>query len=142
MKVLFLFIILISAVFAEFRRDSTRNIVIDLENLMIWQDDENVVNIVKNHKDAIEYCRDLELAGATDWRLPNVDELQLIVDKSNEKTSTNKAFRYAIPEHFWVSDTLWRSFNFYAKYINFVSGTPYFFNRDYKKHIRCVRDIK
>ena len=29
---------------------------------------------------ALEYCEDRELAGHTDWRLPNVRELQSLVD--------------------------------------------------------------
>lgn len=142
MKTILLIVVLISSLWAEFRRDSSRNIVIDLEHMMIWQDNDDVIKIKKTHKDAIKYCEDLNFAGASDWRLPSIKELELIVDKNNHKDSIKKVFRYSLPEHYWAKESLWRSFHFYAKYMNFTSGTPYFYNRDYEKYVRCVRDIK
>jgi hypothetical protein len=32
--------------------------------------------------DAIDYCENLEIDGAADWRLPSIKELQTIVDES------------------------------------------------------------
>lgn len=37
-----------------------------------------------NHAGAVTYCRDLRLSGFRDWRLPTVDELEQIYDKSVE----------------------------------------------------------
>jgi len=40
--------------------------------------------------DALDYCENLELAGKSDWRLPNAKELQYIVDYTNAPSVTGK----------------------------------------------------
>ena len=40
--------------------------------------------------DALKYCEELELAGYSDWRLPNAKELQYIVDYTNAPSITGK----------------------------------------------------
>ncbi len=44
-----------------------------------------------NWKEALEYCEELKLAGKSDWRLPNVKELQYIVDYNRSPDTTNSA---------------------------------------------------
>lgn len=45
----------------------------------------------KNWEEALNYCENLSLAGASDWRLPNTKELQGIVDYSRSPQTTNSA---------------------------------------------------
>jgi len=43
---------------------------------------------------AKKYCRDLRLAGDSEWRLPTIDELQGIYDKSAEAPGINPTSRW------------------------------------------------
>ena len=52
--------------------------VTDQNTGLIWQQQDD--GIGRNWQDSLAYCEDLELAGQTDWRLPNIKELQSIVD--------------------------------------------------------------
>ena len=42
-------------------------------------------------QDAISYCENLTLAGESEWRLPNIKELQYIVDYSRSPDTTGSA---------------------------------------------------
>lgn len=143
MKTLLILFILTSVIFAEnFRRVASTEVVIDSKRFLMWQDNSDVIEVRKKHTQSIEHCDSLDFAGYDDWYLPTIEEFKTIVDKKNEKSSINSAFKYNLPEGYWASDKLWRTFNFYAHYMNFISGTPYYFNRDYTKLVRCVRKMK
>lgn len=68
--------------------DNKDGTISDLATGLMWQmmDDGST----RDWKEALEYCEGLELAGYDDWRLPNVKELQSIVDygKSVQTTGT------------------------------------------------------
>jgi len=52
--------------------------VSDLATGLIWQQSDD--GISRNWEQALEYAENLQLAGHSDWRLPNAKELQSIVD--------------------------------------------------------------
>jgi len=142
-KYLFLFILFISFAFSlELKRDSSLNVVIDTTNGLMWVDDISILKIKKTHQDAQDYCENLVFAGYKNWRLPTINEFKLIVDKNNQKSFINRIFRYNKKDGFWASKAHWRTLWFYADYIYFVSGTPYYDSRHKLKYVRCIRDIK
>ena len=53
---------------------------------------------------ALQYCENLELAGHDDWRLPNVRELQSIVDYGRSYPSIDPIFK-AESAWYWPSST-------------------------------------
>lgn len=59
----------------------------DLATGLMWQTADDAVS--RNWKEALAYAEDLELAGHSDWRLPNAKELQSIVDYSRSPQTTN-----------------------------------------------------
>ncbi|RXK05714.1 Lcl C-terminal domain-containing protein [Halarcobacter bivalviorum] len=144
MKALFflMFICFFSFAFAnDMKRNSSLKVVVDNKNKLMWMDDSIILKQTFTHKEAEAYCEELTFAGFSNWRVPDIDELKLIVDKKNQKTYINRSFRFNIADGFWASKAHWRTFWFYADYMYFISGTPYFDSRHKKKYVRCVRDI-
>jgi hypothetical protein len=47
---------------------------------LVWAANDNGKNVTWDN--ALKYCRNLSLAGYSDWRLPSIDELQGIYDDS------------------------------------------------------------
>jgi len=138
----FLLVFLITTVlFAEsFKRDNSNEVVIDTNTNLIWIDNKETARLQLSHKDAVPYCENLSYGNSSSWRIPTIEEFQTIVDKKNIKTHINKAFKYNVPTGYWALKAHIRTFWFYADYMNFVSGTAYYDNRNKLKFIRCVRD--
>ena len=55
-------------------------------------------------QDALKYCENLSLAGHDDWRLPNVRELQSIVDYGRRNPSIDPVFG-AVPLSYWSASS-------------------------------------
>ncbi|RXJ67951.1 hypothetical protein CRV08_09075 [Halarcobacter ebronensis] len=143
MRYLLLFFLLFAFSFSlDLKRDRTLKVVIDSANKLMWMDDPSVLKVNKSHEDAIDYCDDLNFAGYENWRLPKIEEYELIVDKNNPQSYINRAFRYNKKDGYWARKAHWRTFWFYADYMYFVSGTPYYDSRHKLKYVRCVRDTK
>ncbi len=143
MRYLFLLLLIFVQVFcADFKRDRASKVVIDLENKLMWIDNINVAKLKKTHEEATKYCDTLNYAGYNNWRIPEIEEYKLIVDKTNEINYINRAFRFNVPAGYWARRAHWRTLWFYADYMFFVSGTAYFDSRHKAKYVRCVRDIK
>ena len=67
--------------------DNGDGTVSDLATGLMWQKADD--GIPRDWQEALEYAENLELAGYTDWRLPNAKELQSIVDYSRSPQTTN-----------------------------------------------------
>lgn len=143
MRYLLLMIFIITFSFAaNLKRDSASQTVIDSTNKLMWIDDMSVNKVLRSHKKAEPYCEELSYAGYSNWRLPLIEEFELIVDKRNERNYINRTFKYNVPDGYWASKAHWRTFWYYADYMHFISGTAYFDSRHKFKYVRCVRDTK
>ncbi len=91
-----------SSVSSLIQRDDANGIVIDYQSRLVWQDDSNPSK--KTWTDAITYCENLSLAGASDWRLPNINELLSVVDFQNSNAVYINVFNYN-PDNAWSSTT-------------------------------------
>jgi hypothetical protein len=72
---------------------------------LVWQQVPNPT--AQSWEQALVYAEELNLAGQTDWRLPNIKELQSLSDYSAVNPAVNSNFFSTIGVHnYWSSTTL------------------------------------
>jgi hypothetical protein len=69
----------------------------------MWQQD--TAPMTMNWQQALRYCNDLGVAGYSDWRLPNVRELQSIVNYGRRHPVTIPLFETAL-NWYWSSTSI------------------------------------
>jgi len=117
------------------------DVVIDKDRKLMWQDDKAVINNKMNWQQARKYCKNLNLAGFSDWRLPTIQELNTIIDLDRYNPAIAKEFKNVKSERYWTntsyaynSDAAWR--------LNFKDGLDNGYNKYNSDYVRCVRKIK
>jgi hypothetical protein len=117
----------------------TRGYWIDPSTGLMWAGKDNGRDV--SWKKAMNYCRDLRLAGYSDWRLANIGELQGIFDKNAESPGENPKSKWhdAEPMTFHLKGNLFLTGNQwsssqrmddrghpsgYVWYFNFNEGRP------------------
>ncbi|MBN2824143.1 MAG: DUF1566 domain-containing protein, partial [Campylobacterales bacterium] len=129
---------------------------------LMWQDNADVVTVKKpwlsqlnylgyRHEDtsgdtAATYCSNLRLGGYSDWRLPSVEELMSITDKSKVNNGADKLensidaqFLYTNGEIYW-SSTSHVGESSKAWTVKFDYGSNRWSNKSDAYFIRCVRN--
>lgn len=132
---------------AQFTRDAVKETVADSTTGLMWQDDAAAASVHKRQAEnndtsgdtASGYCENLTLGGFGDWRLPNIDELQTIVDYNKSNPAISSVFLNSSPNYYWSSTVDAENIN--AGWdINFNSGYHEDkSSRDSQIHVRCVR---
>ncbi len=110
----------------------------DAKTGLTWQDNIASATVEKNWNDAKEYCRNLNLDGYSDWRLPSIKELQSIVDITKYDPAIKSGFKSVTSNGYWSSSpNVSDSSNAWKVYFYF-GGTGYY-NKSDKGYVRCVR---
>ena len=127
--------------FAEFSRSD--KVITDSITGLQWQDDADAKNIRKTWQEAIEYCENkVSLEGYDDWRLPNINELESLVDDSRYDPAIDTTFFKNVAFGYYWSSTTY-SFNTDTAWIVYFNyGRQDTGSKDNRHSVRCVRSEK
>jgi len=120
----------------NYTRDVETQIVTDRITGLEWQDNDVVA---KNWEWAVKYCDALDLNG-TGWRLPNMNELNFLVDREKCNTAIDDVFTVANNYPYWASTTVASDHNkIWA--VNFRCGKTFTPDKNENTfyNVRCVR---
>ncbi|MEI6258706.1 MAG: DUF1566 domain-containing protein [Deltaproteobacteria bacterium] len=96
------------------------------EKVMIWDQ-------------ATAYCRELQLSGYADWRLPTIHELNKIVDYNRfEPAIDNRYFINTAASWYWSSNT-YVNFTSRAWGVYFGNGSVNYGSKNHAGYVRAVR---
>ena len=135
-KILLVTIGLSAMLFAGYTRNG--DIVTDTTTGLQWQDNTEAKTVIKTWIEAINYCENLTLGGYNDWRLPNINELNSIVDRSKNNPIVGN-FTNVSSGNYWSSTTVAGDSN-YAWFVDFYGGgMENGYNKSNSYYVRCVR---
>ena len=117
-------------------RDLGDGTVLETRTGLVWQQQDDETTRI--WRQAREYCTELELAGFTDWRLPEREELGTIVDLANFNPAVNLGFFPSTkPEPYWTSTQV-EEYAGYSWYVHFGDGSEHYGSRTSVYLARCV----
>jgi hypothetical protein len=105
---------------------------------LLWQDNSEVTQREYEQKDAREYCLALELDGYSDWRLPDIKELFMIVNLSKRDPAVISGIEKCNSDYYW-SNTIFASDKYSYWSVDFSTGKIKSFSPGSSFYVRCVR---
>jgi hypothetical protein len=112
--------------------------VTDSSTNLMWQ--QSTPDISMTWKEALNYCKTLNLGNHTDWRLPTIKELHSLVDYSQYDSAIDTTYFPDTTSDFYWSATTDSGSSDYTWGVDFYDGYDY--NDGYKHdryYIRAVR---
>lgn len=104
---------------------------------LIWQQSQNSTTLT--WEEALVYASGLSLAGKSDWRVPNIKELQSLNDEKLYMPSFNRSFFPKISAgNFWSSTSQVNS-PARAWDLNVDYGIVSYSDKSFKENVLCVR---
>ena len=119
------------------------NCMIDKLTGLMWPKNGNLAGTTKTWQEALTYSNDLNYCGHTDWRLPNVNELESLVNLEESDVAAwlnlpAQGFNNVQSSDYWSSSTI--AYNpGYAWRVFMWSGFVGDFNKAYSSYVWPVR---
>ena len=101
--------------------DNGDGTVKDIGSGLMWQ--KATAPETYTWQNALSYCENLSLAGYSDWRLPNRNELQSLVDYSRYNPAIDPLLiPHTMPSYYWSSTTFVANNAWNAWFVHFGEG--------------------
>lgn len=84
-------------------RDNNNGTITDIQTGLMWQKDAGISGKM-NWEEAEQYCKNLTLAGYSDWRMPTMDELDTLVKdvhKEQHEWLNSQGFNNMAADIYW-----------------------------------------
>ncbi len=125
--------------------DNGDGTISDAKTWLMWQQEDD--GVIRNWGDGQKYCSSLDLGGYSDWRVPTLEELESIIDKSYTptidtsylKNIKSDDYRSSEKKMAYWSSTKKTSNDAFAWGVIFQDGTSGNGSIDNLNYIRCVR---
>ena len=117
--------------------DNGNGTITDNLTQLVWQKVPNTTP--QTWENALAYAENLSLGTATDWRLPNIKELQSLNEESVTNPSVNVAFFSAIGVHNYWSATSLPNQTTKAWYWNTQFGITTYDTKTNTNYVICVK---
>ncbi|MEI6140900.1 MAG: DUF1566 domain-containing protein [Mariniphaga sp.] len=119
-------------------KDNSNGTVTDNNTGLVWQQVQ--ASDLMTWEDALLYANQLSLSGKTDWRLPNIKEIQSLNDEKLVRPSFNKKYFIGISSgNYWSSTTLKQPRPDKAWTINVDFGIVSYNVKTTLQNVICVR---
>ena len=116
--------------------DNGDGTVTDDNTGLMWQQGEGGK---KTWEDAISYCENLSIAGYTDWRLPNKNELNSIIDYELYNPAIDTTYFPGTNASYYWSSTTKADNSSFAWRVYFSHGYVVYWDKSSSYDVRCVR---
>ena len=116
--------------------DNGNGTVTDAATGLVWQQTDGGG---KTWEQAISYCEGLTLAGVSDWRLPNRNELQSLVDYSKSSPAIDTTYFPNTLASYYCSSTTFAESALSSWGVHFGSGHFSTIGKTSSPLVRCVR---
>lgn len=91
------------------------------------------------HEEAEKYCKEFSAGGHKDWRLPTVEELESLVDRTKYSPAIiSNLFSVKTDDWYWTS-TIYAGYSGSAWVVSFGYGNVDWFGRSNGNYVRPVR---
>ena len=115
---------------------ASQGAVTDQHTGLDWQQQDDGGK--RTWEEGIAYCEGLSLANQTDWRLPNIKELESITDDNRLNPAIDPIFTGTSASNYWSSTTYAR-FSDSAWYVDFSDSYVSVYYKSSHYYVRCVR---
>jgi hypothetical protein len=119
--------------------DNCNGTVSDSVTGLTWQQGDAHNSTSRNWEEALDYCECLTLAGKSDWRLPNVRELESIVAWDNYSPAIDTDYFPDCRSSSYWSGSTYAYYTDYAWIVHFYDGYAGYHLKANHYYVRCVR---